>query len=74
MLMSVKREIAITCEFCCDLHLTLRVFWSKQMIPLKEREVIGKKLFHTKLWSCLAHKVYRLCSSPIWLHKFTNKN
>lgn len=74
MLMSVKREIAITCEFCCDLHLTLRVFWSKQMIPLKESEVIGKKLFHTKLWSCLAHKVYRLCSSPIWLHKFTNKN
>lgn len=36
MLMSVKREIAITCEFCCDLHLTLRVFWSKEKIPLKE--------------------------------------
>ena len=27
-LVSDKREIAITCEFCHDLHLTLRVFWS----------------------------------------------
>ena len=46
MLMSVKREIAITCEFCCDLHLTLRVFWSKQKIPLKESEVRQKVISH----------------------------
>ena len=46
MLMSVKHEIAITCEFCCDLHLTLRVFWSKQKIPLKESEVRQKVISH----------------------------
>ena len=46
MLMSVRREIAITCEFCCDLHLTLRVFWSKQKIPLKESEVRQKVISH----------------------------
>ena len=46
MLMSVKREIAITCEFCCDLHLTLRVFWSKQKIPLKESEVRQEVISH----------------------------
>ena len=46
MLMSVKREIAITCEFCCDLHLTLRVFWSKEKIPSKESEVRQEFISH----------------------------
>ena len=55
---------------CRDLHLTLMFSGLYKEICLREREV-WRKLFQTKLLSRLSHKVCRLLSSPVLLHKFT---
>ena len=73
MLVRDKRDRAITCVFCRNLHLTLiiycLVFYKK--ICLKEGEV-WRKVFSNKLLSHLSRKVCHLLSSSVLLCKFTN--
>ena len=64
-----KRDRAITCLLCSDLHLTLKFSGLYKKIYLKER--FGGKIFQTKLLSRLSHKVCCLLSSPVLLCKFT---
>ena len=67
---SDKRERAITCVFCRDLHLTLTISGLFKRICLKEGK-FGGKCFQTKLLSRLSHKVCRLLFSSVLLPKFT---
>ena len=71
MLLCDKRDWAITGVFCRDLHLKLMFSGLCKKIRFKENKV-GEKLFQTKLLSRLSHKVCRLRSSPVMLHKFSN--
>ena len=64
-----KRDRAITCLLCRDLHLTLKFSGLCKKICLKER--FGGKIFQTKLFSRLSHKVCCFLSSPVLLCKFT---
>ena len=69
-----KHDIAITCEFCSDLHLTLMFSGLYKNICLMESEV-WRKVISTKNivdHAFLAHKVCCLCSSSVLLHKFAN--
>ena len=66
-----KRDRAITCILCRDLHLALMFSCFYKKICLKESEN-WRKFFQTKLLSRLSHKVCRLLSSPVLLRKFTN--
>ena len=72
-----KREGAITCVFCRDLHLTF-MFSSRLQDcedPLfTERWSFSGKHFQTKLLSSLSHKVCRRPSSLVLLRKFTIQN
>ena len=67
MLVCDKRDIAITCEFCSDLHLTSMFSGLYKNICLMESEVC-RKVISKKILSGLAHKVCCLCSSPVLLH------
>ena len=66
-----KRDRAITCVFCRDLHLTFMFTGLLQKICSKESEV-GRNVISNKILSRLSHKVCRLSlSSPILLREFT---
>ena len=65
-----KRDRAITCVFCHDLHLTLMFPGLNEMICLKESEVWQRDISN-KIIVMLSHKVCRLLSSPVLLRKFT---
>ena len=69
---SDKRDRAINCVFCRDLHLTLMFSGLLQKDLFKGRRMFGGKSFHTKLLSRLSHKDWRLLSSPVLLRKLTN--
>ena len=66
-----KRDRAITCMLCRDLHSALMFSGFYKKICLKESDGC-EKLFQTNLLSWLSHKVCRLLSSPVLLRKFTN--
>ena len=63
-----KRDIAITCDFCSDLHLTLMFSGLYKNICLMESEVCRKVIKKNTVLSGLAHKVCCLCTSPVLLH------
>ena len=52
--------------------LNANVFWSFTKRSVWRKVEFGKKLFQTKLLSHLSHKVCRLLSFPVLLHKFSS--
>ena len=66
-----KRDRAITCMLCRDLHLALLFSCFYKKICLKESEV-WRKVISNKIVVTFSHKVYRLLFSPVLLRKFTN--
>ena len=71
-----KRDRAITCVFCGDLHLTPMFCGPKK--DQKDKKIcegklnLAKNLFQAKLLSRLSHKVCSLLASLVLLRKFTN--
>ena len=66
-----KRDRAITCMLCRDLHSALMFSGFYKKICLKESDG-WRKVISNKLLSRLSHKVCRLLSSPVLLRKFTS--
>ena len=75
VLLCDKCDMAISCVFCRDLHLTLLCFLFFFIKRSLQRKVkFGGNHFQTKLLSCLSHKVFHHPSFPVLLNKFTNIN
>ena len=62
-----KRDRAVTCVFCRDLHRTFKFSGLKQKDVLKRRWSLTESFFQTKLLSRLSHSVCRLLSFPVFL-------